>query len=371
MKQILLTAFVVLAGVWIFGARTNTPIYVQNSDGPFIFTAAATTTSPIQTEIATTSEIKATSTPKKAVVKKQSKTQATPTPVAEKPTIVLPSADFAKINEDARKTTVNILCLAKGSSSPISGTGIVISPDGVILTNAHVGQYFLLKNYTQKDFIDCTIRTGSPSYPRYHAELVYLSPEWVEINKTILKDQNPQGTGEFDFAFLRITDSIDGSPLPSFTYTPINIREYIQTGEPVLLVGYPAGFLGNISILQGLSATSAITDVQDVFTFKADTIDILAVGGTVLSQKGSSGGGVIDQGTTLIGIISTSSNGATTGQRALNAISLGYINRTFTNETGENLYTFLTGDVKGFGEDFREKQAPDLLEKLTKVFDIQ
>src|SRR5205085_2429432 len=100
------------------------------------------------------------------------------------------------------------------------------TPTGLILTNAHIGQYFLLKDFTQKNYVECVIRTGSPAYPKYHAELVYISPTWVANNKAILKSQNPKGTGENDFAFLRITSAINSSNLPEkFSYLQMNVRE--------------------------------------------------------------------------------------------------------------------------------------------------
>ncbi len=277
-----------------------------------------------------------------------------------------PVPDFEKINTYARNAIVNIICSSKGNElSPASGTGVLINKNGLILTNAHVAQYFLLQDYHQKDFIECVIRTGSPAYPRYHAELVYISPKWVENNKAILKEENPTGTGENDFAFLRITDAIDGSPLPSFNYILPNTREYIEKNESVILVSYPAGFLGGISILQDLNVTSAVTTVQGLSTFDTGTIDVISVGGTVVSQKGSSGGAVIDKNTTLIGTLSTSSESPTTGGRELYAITPAYINRALQSELGITLGVFLAQDLPAFAKTFQTKTAPLLTKLLT------
>src|SRR3989344_1667354 len=47
-------------------------------------------------------------------------------------TIPEPTPDFEKINNSAREATVNILCTTKNNNlSPISGTGILISPTGL------------------------------------------------------------------------------------------------------------------------------------------------------------------------------------------------------------------------------------------------
>jgi S1-C subfamily serine protease len=249
-------------------------------------------------------------------------------------------------------------------SSAKSGTGLIISQDGLILTNAHVAQFLLLKDLYQKDFINCVIRTGSPAYPRYKTELVYISPSWIEKNKTEITKENPQGTGENDYAFLRITESIDGSKLPTFSFLPINLREKIDLGESVVLVSYPAGFLGGLSILQGLSVASSVTNVQDLFTFQGGTIDVIDVGGTVVSQKGASGGAVVDKQTTLIGIISTSTSGATTSSRELNAITLSYINRVFKNESGITIPELISSNLADFAKKFQENTAVGLTDAL-------
>ncbi len=294
---------------------------------------------------------------KNPIVKIETSSQTTATPE--------PAPDFVAINTSARSAVVNILCTPKGSElSPISGTGVIIDPSGIILTNAHLGEYWLLKDFREKNFLECIARTGSPAYPKYHTELIYISPNWIQENKTILKEENPKGTGENDFAFIRITDNIDGSPLPtSFPYITPNTRETFEKGEPVLLAGYPAGFLGGLSILEDLSITSALTTIQDIFTFKETTMDLLSVGGTVISQKGASGGAVVDGYNTLIGIISTSSLTDNTSTRDLRAITLAHINRSLQSELGITLSQFLQSDLVTFGHTFASTTAP----LLTKI----
>lgn len=352
----------IFAHFFLFGF--NTKVFTSSTPPPTATTslAIASSTSPAATSTPIISKT-ASSTPKSksiAAKKVAPPIAATSTSATPQPTQVVP--DFVAINEFTRRTIVNILCTTKGGElSPISGTGVLVGSQGLILTNAHLGQYFLLKDFRQKDFIECVARTGSPAYPKYHLELVYISPTWVANNKTLLKEQNPLGTGENDFAFLRITDSIDGTALPDkFPYLAMDIREVIGVGEPVLLASYPAGFLGGLSILQDLSITTAITNVADLFTYKDRTIDLISVPGTVVSQKGSSGGAVVDGGATLIGIISTSSNGDTTSQRDLRAITLAYINRDLQSELGVTLAQFVSQDMAAFAKKFQEINVPSL-----------
>lgn len=319
-------------------------------------TIVATTT----IEVAVTQTTKPTTTPK--ITQKATTTIAVATSTPPKPTIVLPPPDFEIINKTTRAAMVNILCTTKGGElSPITGTGIIIDSKGLILTNAHLGQYFLLKNFQIKDFLTCIARTGSPAYPTYNLELVYISPAWIDDNKTLLTSQNPTGTGEHDFAFLRITGKIDGSNLPpSFPYVNPSIREVLLQNESVLLASYPAGFLGGLSVLQDLSLTSAIGNIKEVFTFDSGTIDLISIPGTVVSQKGSSGGAIVDGDSRLIGTVVTSTIDGSTSTRDLRAITLAYINRDLQSELGMSLEAFMSQDISSFAKKFQETTAPTL-----------
>lgn len=314
--------------------------------------ATSTEKTKSNTKIASTTPIKKTKSIEKTTPPVQKETKTDP--------------DFEAMNDFARKATVNIFCSTKGGSlSPLSGTGAIVTPKGLILTNAHIGQFFLLKDLREKDYLQCYARTGSPALPKYNLELVYISPEWISANKSTLKDENPKGTGENDFAFLRITGDVNNNKLPdTFPYIKMNVREDLEINEPVVLVAYPAGFLGGITINQNLNIASAITKIQNIFTFKNGENDLISIGGTILSQRGSSGGLVVDRDFSLIGIISTSTNAPETSDRELNAITLAHINRALQEELSMALNQFVSQDPVEFADKFNQKTAPILTKVL-------
>ena len=282
------------------------------------------------------------------------------------------------LNQKVRETVVNIFCLSKsgGLFQPIVASGVIIDTKGIILTNAHTAQYFLLKNYRTQNFIDCIIRTGSPATPTYRAELLYLPPTWIEENAHNIVLQKPRGSGEHDYALLRITRSARrGTPLPaSFpAVDAIGTLEEIQKGTPVLAASYPAGFLGSIGITKGLWLTSSISHIMDVFTLKDDppyTPDIFSIGGIISAQEGSSGGAVVSlKNGRLLGIIVTRTSGETTEERDLRVLSIPHINQSLEDHTGEGVQEFLAGDIEKKAEEFRTTIAPQLTQILTNVLD--
>ncbi len=307
----------------------------------------------------TTPKNPATSTPKTTPLKPKptpppaAKPQPAPAP-SPLPTSTPPPpppVNTNDLNSQVRAATVNILCSSKvaDATKVITGTGVVIDPRGVILTNAHVAQYLLLENYGGQGNIQCDIRTGSPAYPTYRSKLLYIPKKWVEDNKQDIIKENPVGTGENDFALLLVTGRIDNKPLESlpFISAGVNDSDIDQTEKiPHVAAAYPAGFLGGVEIQKNLYASSIVTYINHVFTFNTDTVDLIALGGNVLAQKGASGGAVVSSsGKKLVGLVVTTSEGATTGERDLHAITLSHVNRSLKQFTGESLSTFLSDDL--------------------------
>lgn len=290
----------------------------------------------------------------------------TPIATAEQPQTV----SLNDINKKTRAALVNVLCttLRSGSFEPLSGSGVIIDPRGVILTNAHIAEYFLLKDYLVPDFVKCVIRTGEPARNRYKAVLLYISPLWIQANYKKIRLADPTGTGENDFAFLLIDESTNQETLPlpaefpalAMDFTDEDLREKNQ----VIAAGYPAGFLSGINIQKDLYPSSSVVTTREVFTFREKTADLFSIGGSLLAQQGSSGGGIVSSAGKLIGLIVTATNAATTGERDLHAITPSHIARSFKADTGFALEEFLASDLAETAQSFNANVAPALTELL-------
>lgn len=273
------------------------------------------------------------------------------------------------VNASARAALVNILCIPSGGSmKPVSGSGVIIDPRGVVLTNAHVAQYVLLAQDARFD-LSCTIRTGSPAAARWEAMLLYLPPVWVSEHVADIKEDKALGTGEHDFAFLLITNSVNATPLPSpFPYAQVDAREGITfQDDEVLVASYPAEFLGGLAAQNSLHAASSPVTVGQLMTFGVKTIDLVSLGGIIEAQSGSSGGAVVNLWNRLVGLIATMSEGTTTAQRDLRAITLSYIDRDLKALTGFGLSAFLQGDLLTKATNFSTTAAPKLSEQYYEL----
>jgi hypothetical protein len=281
----------------------------------------------------------------------------------------LSQISFDLINESVRSSLVNILCTTGSNSlTPISASGIFIDKRGVILTNAHVGQYFLLEKDSRVK-MDCQVRIGSPAIAKYKAELLYLPPTWINEHAYQITESMPTGTGEHDWAILIVTRTIDGGPLPAtFPYVSPEIREAAGfTDDSVLLASYPAGFIGGSTVQYSLFSASTITNIKKLFTFETGSVDLLSLGGVIVAQGGSSGGAVMNAWNYLIGLIVTSSEATTTSERDLRAITIAHIDRSIHKHTGGGLLEFLSKDISELATDFQTNVAPELTDQLIEV----
>lgn len=302
------------------------------------------------------------------VAPKTATTTATTTVPASAPAAApLPSFSSGNASLDVTASTlrgalVNIICYVPAGSTlhSISGSGVVIDPKGIILTNAHVAQYFLLKDRN----VSCTIRTGSPATDKYEASLIYISPAWIHANSTVLSQTLPTGTGEFDFGLLAITKSVTSTSLPA-SFNFISLASLPPAaGAPIVIASYGAQFLESSQIQSALFPTVVFGSVKDVFTFATNSIDVLALGGSAAAQEGSSGGGVADSSGTLVGTITTSTVLGDTSTRSLDAITASYIRSEYSREMGTSLDLLLGASVTSSIADFAP-QIPALESIIT------
>lgn len=323
------------------------------------------------TSTATSTPAAASSQPGKAPAAATPVPTPAPTlPPAATPPPPAPTKTQAQINEETRAALVNILCIPQAGINGISGSGVLVDSRGVILTNAHIAQYFLLRDYLAPGNINCVVRAGSPAQARYTATLLYVPPAWVAANAAQLKAAQAVGTGEYDFAFLLINGRTDiTATLPgSFPYLAMD-RGYADVGDAMLLAAYPAGFLGTETVQKSLYISSAVAYVTQLFSFSQHTkVDLFSIGGTVVSQGGSSGGAAVRlRDGTLAGVIATATAAASTGERDLRAVSLSHIDDMLAQSGLGGIKGLLSGDLSAKAADFNTKTAPALTAQLEKV----
>lgn len=282
------------------------------------------------------------------------------------PTVAATPANFDAVNTVARNAVVNITCTAPGADSPISGSGVLIDPRGVILTNAHVAQYVLLQD-SGRISLSCMARIGSPAEDAWHVQVLYISSEWIRDHAIEIRDEHPLGTGENDYALLRVTGSATAIPVPpSFPSIAFNTNfESVGKGQQVLVASYPAGFAAGMAAFSHLALVSTITTIKDLFTFSdAHTADLISLGGIIVAQSGSSGGAVVDQWKNLVGIVATASTATETGDRDLRAITLSHIDQSITKETNKDLASYIGGNLDVTEAAFKKGLEPDLIKLL-------
>ncbi len=277
-----------------------------------------------------------------------------------------PPLAFEVVNNSARAALVNIYCFTRseGALKPITGSGIVVDPRGVVLTNAHVAQYVLIAQSRKTD-LQCVVRTGAPAVSKWIPVVLYMPPIWIETHAADILKSHALGTGEHDYALLYLISTLDGSPLPaSFPYVAPDVREAIAfVDDNVLAASYPVEFEGGSIVQSNLYPVTSITAVRQLLTFSVGKADAISLGGIIGAQSGSSGGGVVNQWNRAVGLITTTSDGATTAERDLHAITTAYINRDLINLTGKGLSGTLAADPKRASEDF-EPIALGLAQKL-------
>lgn len=261
---------------------------------------------------------------------------------------------------------VNVFCTLTTNEfkRTTTGTGFFIDADGVIMTNAHVAQFLLLEKSSLYEDAECLIRTGNPAVAEYRAELLYLSPAWIQENAGVLNDAVPLGTGERDYALLYVSETTSGAPLPAqFPALGYN-SELLSTAaknQSVVAAGYPANDLLLTGPDTDLLPKQAETTISELYTFGSNTADVISIRGSAIGAQGASGGPVVNADGEVIGIITTRGDDVIDGPGSLRAITLSHVARTIEEETGITLIDTLGGNLAYRSEVFTTTMAPFLL----------
>jgi Trypsin-like peptidase domain len=290
--------------------------------------------------------------PNKAVVKVENKitqiqqnfTNTITQVVVDKAQEIVPT-DFLYTNENKpfniADVVVNILCLerTKTYTRLTSGSGVIISPSGLILTNAHVTYPFLHTPQFNSSLYSCSVRQANIPNFGYNAELVYYPADWLSYNSEVIKTPNPTGTGENDYAFLQITSALGPTPKQNqfpFASTQVDIND-LKEGADITASGYPSSNSGVFEIDTKPGLKIAESTIADFFTFGSRTHDILQTGVNEVAHRGSSGGGIFNKNI-LYGIVVTTNTNSQGSY--INALTIPYIKRDFKNDTGFDFDTF-------------------------------
>lgn len=260
---------------------------------------------------------------------------------------------------DVSEASVKIECVQKadGYKRIVTGTGFLINARGVILTNAHVAQFLLLKDAPKLGETTCTATIGSANDAGFSIGLLYISPSWLLKHANLIGSTAPKGTGESDFALVYITGKIDGSASDQvFSYLPpaTNPLSKSNKHKEVTIMGYPKQ---DDKSAPQLIATTTITAL---YTFDSGYADIFALASSSLGHQGASGGPVVDEYGRAIGVITTKDVGTT----VLNAITTAHIDRRLLSETGFDLTSYAMGDINYKAKLFNETISPILQEML-------
>lgn len=209
--------------------------------------------------------------------------------------VLLVGGQVSALERDVRnrvlQSVVQVVALrdtGHGQRAPLwTGSGTIVSADGLILTNCHVAAPHLMGMNMTCDFlaIGLTTRTDEPPQFTYRAEIVAADPD-------------------LDVAVLRIARALDGTPVdPALLNLPaieMGDSDALEIGDNLYIFGYPGIGGETVTYTRGVvSGFSRRAGIDGRAWIKTDA--------TIAG--GNSGGTAVDDEGRLVGIPTRASAG--------------------------------------------------------------
>jgi S1-C subfamily serine protease len=159
-----------------------------------------------------------------------------------------------------------------------TGSGTIISPDGMILTNAHIVEPERSNVEIGEIIVSMTISPEEPPLDSYYAEVVRSDPD---VNLAILRLVSDMGEQPVDASSLNLP------------YIPLGDSDLIQIGDPLTIMGYP--------LIGGQTITLVRGDVSG-FTSEGRYGSHAFIKTSASITSGASGGPAVDENGLLVAI---------------------------------------------------------------------
>lgn len=217
-------------------------------------------------------------------------------------------------------SVVNIFCSQKIGTlrRTITGSGILINKDGTVLTNAHVAQFPLLSEKNPN--VVCLARYGNPANGALGVKVAFISPDWVTQYGKNINTEGVAQTGKSDFALLKLDLSTLGS---GKTLSPVSIQRILPSQtDKIYSLSYPADILGTNGVNSALSRQKEQLGINRFYSVGITPNDVIETSASTAGQKGSSGGGILNENGEIIGTITTTANSSIPTKKLIRAMTI-------------------------------------------------
>lgn len=203
-----------------------------------------------------------------------------------------PSQRAGALSDEARALAARATVRLSPLSGSYSGSGSIVSADGLVLTNAHVAQrtapglatLYGTETYNEEDpeqLVVSTTEGDGPAAAAYLADVLAVD-------------------GYLDLAVLRIVATVDGRALPAgarFPAIPVGSVDAVQKGDDLTVYGFPGLTGGDLLAVTPGAVRTFVPDRRG--RVSGDRFDIET---TADFSSGNSGGMALDNDGRLVGV---------------------------------------------------------------------